>query len=636
MEFSNSVLFDLSYNQILEECAKFSHSKKSKELIFNLVPSSNLNEITLKQRKTDCLFSAFQRGKSIPINIFPEINEIFLALQVESNPLNENMFRDLFLLLDISLNLQFFLKTDQFQALNEESNLLYVNPSGQKRIKNIFDDTWEVTRNASLKLNRIYESIQNIESSINKKINHLFIKAKKNDWLHGENIQLIDERKVLPMKANHKRKIAGITFGQSSTGQVTYIEPLEVVELKNKLIELESDKTAEIFRILLALTDTFRTDLDFLLRGYETLVNIDILASMASFAKKFECTLPNFCQKNDDLLIRDGMNPSLLIQKKNIVPLNIKIDQQNRLVLITGPNAGGKTVVLKTFGLFVLMAQSGFHIPAKEVKLPIFSNIFTDIGDRQSIENDLSTYSAHLNEISNIINKCNAKSLILMDELGTGTDPDAGGSLAQASIEYILKQKSWLMATTHLGRLKLWAQETNGILNSRMDFDQEKLIPTYKIKMGKPGSSFALEIAKRMQIKQQIIDRAKELLGDKSLRVELLLTELERERREVDKIKTRINHQRKYIQEAEERIQGLEHEAEKQYETAAQDALDDVYQLILETRRDIEKLIHQIKSQQAEDQTIKQARQKLDKKLRAVVQRRNKLNKTKQIQKQIH
>jgi DNA mismatch repair protein MutS2 len=629
MKFSESVVADLKFNQILVECSKFSHSTKTKEKVLGLSVISNKSDILVRQKKVDCLLSSLQRGESIPIEIFPEINEIFLTLQIENNPLNELMFRDLFMLLDISQNLQFYLKKEQFIALQTESSSLYLNSDGQKRIKKIFDETWQVSPNASPQLYKIYNAIRQTESSIDKKMNSLFIKAKKNDWLHGENIQLLDERKVLPIKVSYKRKIAGITFGQSSTGQVAYIEPIEVVELRNDLIGLESSKKAEIFRILLTITDTFRSDLDYILKGYEALVNIDMYCCIAQLGNKLNCNFPTFCEKNDDLIIRNGLNPSLLIQQKEIIPLNIVINPINRLVLITGPNAGGKTVVLKTFGLFVLMAQSGFPLPAKEVVLPLFSKIFTDIGDRQSIENDLSTYSAHLNEISHIIENCDSNSLILMDELGTGTDPDAGASLAQSAMEHILKQNSWLMATTHLGRLKLWAQETKGILNSRMVFDQEKLMPTYEIKIGKPGSSFALEIAKRMKVNQKIIDRAKELLGDKSLRVEFLLTELERERREVDKIKSRMNFQRKYIQEAEERIQKLEESAEQQYKTAEQDALDDVHQLILETRKDTEKLIHQIKSQQADEQTVKKARQKLDENLRVVSKRRNESKKKK-------
>jgi DNA mismatch repair protein MutS2 len=630
MKFTPSVLTDLNFQQVLKECTQFSHSEKTTEKIRSLKPSSNVNEIQIRQRKSDCLLSALLRGETIPVEIFPTINDIFLAIQIENNPLNENQFKDLYLLLEISSNVKSFLNKSTFISLKNDVDSLYINSHGQKRIKNIFDDSWQISKNASPELNRIYKSILSAESSIDKKIHSLFEKAKKNNWLHGDNIQLLDERKVLPLKASHKRKISGITLGQSATGQVSYIEPLEVIEIRNDLIELESAKKAEIFKILLSLTNSFREDLDLMLRGYEALVEIDLFTCLAKFANKYECISPTFCDKNDDLIIREGRNPSLIIQGKEVVPLDLRINPINKLVLITGPNAGGKTVVLKTLGLFSIMAQTGFHLPAKEVILPIFTKLFTDIGDRQSIENDLSTYSAHLSEISNIIKNCDKNSLILMDELGTGTDPDAGASLAQSAMEFILKQHSWLIATTHLGRLKLWAQETTGILNSRMVFDEAQLMPTYEIKLGKPGSSFALEIAHRMKVDKNIILRAKELLGDKSLRVEFLLTELERERREVEKVKSRMNKQRKYIQEAEERIQRLEADAEQQYETAEQDALDDVHELILETRKDTEKLIQQIKSQHADDDTIKRARQKLDEKLRTVSERRQKPNKSKQ------
>ena len=627
MELKQSVLIDLNFKQILKECAKFSHSKKTTERILQIYPSSKKLEIYNKLNKTDCLLSSLYRGESIPIEIFPEIQSIFTTLQIKGNPLDENQFKNLYKIIEISTNLKSTLSKSSFNSLKIEINSLYSNQIGKEKILKIFDDKWQISKNASPELNHIYNKIQSKEMSIDKKLSSIFEKAKNNNWLHGDNIQLLDERKVIPIKASHKRKIPGIIFGQSSSGKATYIEPIDVTEIKNQLIELELARKTEIFKILLQLSDFFRDELDLILQGYESLIQIDMFTCMAKFSKKYDCILPNFVQNNNQILIRGGKNPSLIIQNKEVIKLNFSINSENKIVLITGPNAGGKTVVLKTIGLFSIMVQSGFHIPVDEAKIPIFTKIFTDIGDRQSIENDLSTYSAHLNEISHITDQCDENTLILMDELGTGTDPDAGASLSQAIMEHMLYKKAWLIATTHLGRLKLWAQETKGIMNSRMIFNKKELMPTYEIKLGKPGSSFALEIASRMQLDKSIIKRAKELLGDKSLKVEFLLTELEHERREVHKIKSRINKQRKYIHEAEERIQQLESEAEQKYNTAEQDALDDVHKLILETRKDTEKLIHEIKSQKANTKSVKRARQKLDEKLRTVTERRRKSKK---------
>jgi len=441
MELTHSVLTDLNFIQILNECTTFSHSKKTTERIFQLNPSSNLSKINNKLQKTDCLLASLHRGESIPIEKFPEIQSIFMTLKVENNRLDEVQFKELYQILKISSNLKSVLTKKSFNSLKTEIDRLYLNSSGQKQIIQIFDESWKICRKASPELNRIYKMIQSAEASIDKKLNSVFEKAKNNNWLHGDNIQLLDERKVIPIKASHKRKITGITFGQSASGKATYIEPIEVIEIRNKLIELEAAKKTEISKILLQLTNFFRVDLDYILQGYESLIQIDLFTCMAKFAKKYDCILPQFVQNNDEFLIQKGKNPLLVIQKKDVIPLDFSIDSKNKTLLITGPNAGGKTVVLKTVGLFSIMAQSGFHIPCKKIKLPIFTKIFTDIGDRQSIENDLSTYSAHLKEISNIIKNCDENSLILMDELGTGTDPDAGASLAQATMEYILQKK---------------------------------------------------------------------------------------------------------------------------------------------------------------------------------------------------
>ena len=627
IELKNSVLNDLGFNNILNEYTKFSHSSDTTNKLLELKPVFNLDIIRENLNKTSCFISKIQKNEKVPIEIFPDIKPIINSLRIENKALDQHQFKDLFKLLEISNNLKNILNNNSFLALKPEIEKLYINLIGQKKITNIFDETWYISKNASPKLSKIYNSINSLESSIDNIIYSFFKKAKENKWLQQDNMKLIDNRKLIPMKMNCKSKINGIIVGKSSSGKAVYIEPLEIIEKRNKLIELEISKKKEENLILLSLTNFFRNEMNEIKIGYKSLVMLDFYHCIAKFSFKFNCVIPNFDRHEQNISISQGRNPLLLIQKKNIVPLNFEINKKNKILLITGPNAGGKTVVLKTIGLFVLMAQSGLHVPCKNIKLPIFKKIFTDIGDRQSIEDDLSTYSAHLNEISSILKNCDQDTLILMDELGTGTDPDAGASLSQAFLEHTLDRQSWLIATTHLGKLKIWAHETKGVQNSRMMFDHEKLFPTYKLILGKPGSSFALEIANRMKIDNNVINRAKELLGDKSLKVELLLSELEKERRELKKTKNRIQKQRKYIQEAEDRILAFEFEAEKKYNEAEEKATKNAHKFILDTRKEIEKLIEQIKSNEANKLTIREARQRLDGKLRTINQKEKKITK---------
>tara|TARA_B100000941_G_scaffold290895_1_gene275665 strand:- start:1925 stop:4312 length:2388 start_codon:yes stop_codon:yes gene_type:complete len=625
IKLKNSVLNDLGFNNILNEYTKFSHSSDTTNKLLEIKPVFELDTIRENLNKTSCFISKLQKNEKVPIEIFPNIKPIINSLRIENKALDEHQFKDLFKFLEISNNLKNILNNNSFLALKPEIETLYINLIGQQKITNTFDETWYISKNASPKLSKIYNSINSLESSIDNITYSFFKKAKENKWLQQDNMKLIDNRKLIPMKINCKRKINGIIVGKSSSGKAVYIEPIEIIEKRNKLIELEISKKKEENLILLSLTNFFRDEMNEIKIGYKSVVMLDFYHCIAKFSFNFNCFIPNFDPHEQNISISQGRNPLLLIQKKNIVPLNFEINKKNKILLITGPNAGGKTVVIKTIGLFVLMAQSGLHVPCKNIKLPIFKKIFTDIGDRQSIEDDLSTYSAHLNEISSILKNCDQDTLILMDELGTGTDPDAGASLSQAFLEHTLDKQSWLIATTHLGKLKIWAHETKGVQNSRMMFDHEKLFPTYKLILGKPGSSFALEIANRMKIDNNVIDRAKELLGDKSLKVELLLSELEKERRELKKIKNRMQKQRKYIQEAEDRIHTFEYEAEKKYNEAEEKATKNAHKFILDTRKEIEKLIEQIKSNEANKLSIREARQTLDAKLRIINQKEKKI-----------
>lgn len=624
MDINPSLYTDIGFNHIRKRLSSFANSEISKKHLLNIEPYSNQNEINKLFKKSDDLLKVLQAKEKIPVEQFDSIEQIFDFLKIEGRSLSIELFVKLYSILNMSYDCYNFLKQKVKNSWLEELNEFYLNSSALKKIKSIFDQNWKIRNSASKNLKKIRSDKNRLENNLEKVMITCYKKAKKNGLLHEENIQLFDNRKVLSVSASNKRKIKGAIYGQSQTGKAIYIEPIEVINIRNELQEIYFRESNEINRILLELTDVFRPDLDKIIKGYSALINLDKFAAKAYLAYEMDSIIPIF---SDQINITNGKNPILLLQNKKIIDLNLIINQNNKCLMITGPNAGGKTVVLKTIGLYILMSQSGLHIPAEKVTLPIMNSIFSDIGDNQSIENDLSTFSAHLKRIKDLLNHSNHNSLVLIDELGTGTDPDAGAALAQSILENLIEKKVWTIATTHLGKLKLWAQEKKGILNSKMLFDNKKLEPLYEIKTGEPGSSFALEIAQRMGIPNKVLTRSKTLLGNKILRVETLLSELEQERREVKKIKLRLNHQRKYIKNVEEHIQSLEQRTKEEYKNVEQKALDEIHELILETRKDTEQLIEQIRSSQADESSVKIARQRLDQRLRYIGKRKKSVSK---------
>ncbi len=316
IELKNSVFNDLGFNNILNEYTKFSHSSDTTNKLLELKPVFKLDIIRENLNKTSCFISKIQKNEKVPIEIFPDIKPIINSLRIENKALDQHQFKDLFKLLEISNNLKNILNNNSFLALKPEIEKLYINLIGQKKITNIFDETWYISKNASPKLSKIYNSINSLESSIDNIIYSFFKKAKENKWLQQDNMKLIDNRKLIPMKMNCKSKINGIIVGKSSSGKAVYIEPLEIIEKRNKLIELEISKKKEENLILLSLTNFFRNEMNEIKIGYKSVVMLDFYHCIAKFSFKFNCVIPNFDRHEQNISISQGRNPLLLIQKK--------------------------------------------------------------------------------------------------------------------------------------------------------------------------------------------------------------------------------------------------------------------------------------------------------------------------------
>ncbi|MBC8213497.1 MAG: Smr/MutS family protein [Candidatus Marinimicrobia bacterium] len=614
MKLSDSLKADVGFNLIIDWLTERCHNSLSKEQVQSLVPTTKREFIQDTQSRTEELLNSLIRGEQIPLQDFPDISIWIELLQTEGSQLTTEQFTELNDILVLSRQIRHFTKSDKFPVWREIGGNLLELESGEKEISRVFDESFQIKSSASPELAQIRKKIISAESAIHKRMQDIFSNALNENWLQDNRIVWQEGRLVLPMKSSNKRKVKGIVHGSSSTGQTSYVEPLEIIERTNDLTEFRIDEKAEIHRILTKLTTYFRPYYEDIFLSFHTIVSFDVHLSYAKLAKFLDATKPIISQRGD-FILENAKNPVLIFKGVDVIPLNCKLPKNKRILLISGPNAGGKTVVLKTVGLLSILSQCGLFVPVKRAIMPIYDCVVADIGDRQSIENDLSTFSAHIQNLKRIIEVSNDRTLILLDELGTGTEPDAGASISQALLENLIEKKSTVIATTHLGLLKIWAHDEKGILNGGMVFDSNALSPTYELNVGMPGSSYAIEISTKIGLQKSIIKRATELIGDTSVELEKLLNDMESQRLSSTKLEENLKAREIVIKNKEDKIYHLQLEIEKTHKHAKKDAIIEAREIVAESRRDIENLVYLIKKKQADSTAIKTAKNALKAKL---------------------
>ncbi len=412
--------------------------------------------------------------------------------------------------------------------LADMASRLYVNEPLEKRIYDSFLSESEVADNATAELKAIRMRIRKLNEKVRSKL-QLFITAPQySKYLQDSIVTMRGDRYVIPVKSDCKGAIAGLVHDQSSSGSTLFVEPMQVVEMNNELkVELMNEQT-EIERILRDFSATIRVSAQNLVWTYETIVDMDVIFAKAQLAHEYKALRPEL-NENGHIHIRNGRHP--LIDAKKVVPVSLELKSDENMLLITGPNTGGKTVTLKLVGLFTVMAMSGLYIPAKYAKLSIFDGVYSDIGDEQSIEQSLSTFSAHIKNTIGILEIITNKSLVLFDELGAGTDPGEGAALAVSIAEHLLKVGAKSFITSHFNDLKEFALVTPSVVAASMEFDAETFSPTFKLVMGAIGSSNALAIAKKLGLSEQIIDSAKSKISTEKRQFDSVLTAAEQTRR---------------------------------------------------------------------------------------------------------
>lgn len=487
-----------------------------------------------------------------------------------------------------------------------------------KETDRILDEKGHIRDNASQELARIRKEMRNKTVASEKMIGHLLNMARNSGWTASDaEVTLNDGRLVIPLQATHKRKIKGIIHDESASGQTVYLEPEACLEINNEVRELENAERREIIYILLKFSDFIRPEIGTLLKAYDFLGEIDFIRAKARFALDIEADEP--------LLMPDPVidwvnvhHPllylSLKSKAKTVVPLNIRLDPEDRILIITGPNAGGKSVCLKTVGLVQYMLQNGLLVPMDpDAKTGIFEDIFIDIGDEQSLENDLSTYSSHLLNLAHFIGHCNDKSLFLIDELGTGTDPSLGGAIAEAALEKLSETKAFGVATTHYSNLKLLAGKVPGIINGAMLFDTKKLQPLYILASGKPGSSFTFEIARRIGFPEEVIQAAIGKTGKTHLDFEQQLQEVETEKLKLEKQLKEFQVADGFLGELIEKYETLKKELEKSRKEILEKARLEAREILEQSNKLIENSIREIRESQAEKEKTKSVRSVIEK-----------------------
>jgi DNA mismatch repair protein MutS2 len=480
----------------------------------------------------------------------------------------------------------------------------------------IMDEKGVIRDKASPELAGIRKDISGKTKASEKLIGQLLNQARQSGWTTPDaGVTLNDGRLVLPLQATHKRRIRGIIHDESASGQTVYLEPEACLEINNEIRELEGAERREIIRILTHFSDMIRPEIDELMKGYAFLGQIDFIRSKARLAIDTESQEPVIA---DERVIRwtNVRHPLLKIalqaKRKTIVPLNIKLDGTDRILVITGPNAGGKSVCLKTVGLLQYMLQCGLLLPMDpESQICVFKNLFIDIGDEQSLENDLSTYSSHLMNLQFFMEHGNEATLFLIDELGAGTDPALGGAIAEAVLEKLADTGAYGVVTTHYSNLKLMEGNIPGIVNGAMLFDTKRMQPLYQLATGKPGSSFTFEIARRIGFNETVIQAAMEKSGKTHIDFERQLQELESEKLTLQKRLKEFQVADSFLTEMIEKYETMKADLERSRKAILEEARQQAMEILEQSNRVVEKTIKEIRESQAEKEKTKAARARI-------------------------
>ena len=613
--FEEKIGFDKIRGLICDRCL----STLGSERVAGMQFQTSFDTIDRLLHETEEFTHILQTEDNFPADYFFDIRSSLQRIRIEGTFLDETELFNLRRSLETIRHIVgFFINEEEspYPHLQALAGNVVVFPQLLSRIDQIIDKFGHVKDNASTELSQIRRELNRTLSSISRSLNMILRNAQSEGIVDKEVSPTLREgRLVIPVIPAYKRRIKGIVHDESASGKTVYIEPAEVVEANNRIRELEGEERREIIRILTLFTDELRPHLAEIAHSYEFLADIDFIRAKALFAIEINALLPHFenCRQIEWYhAIHPLLFLSLKKQNKQVVPLDIALTPQQRILLISGPNAGGKSVCLKTTGLLQYMLQCGLLIPVYENShTGIFDHIFIDIGDEQSIENDLSTYSSHLTNMKFFVKNCNESSLLLIDEFGGGTEPQIGGAIAEVLLDRFNRKKAFGVITTHYQNLKQFAEDTQGIVNGAMLYDRHMMQPLFKLSIGNPGSSFAIEIARKIGLPEDVIADASEKVGSDYIDMDKYLQDIVRDKRYWENKRQNIRHREKQLEEITQRYADNLQEIEKERKRILKEAKQKAEQLIAESNARIENTIRAIKEAEAEKEKTKMARQEL-------------------------
>ncbi len=551
-------LQDLEFATVLEQVSDYCTTQLGKDEAFNISPFETIEALKTELNHTNEYLSSFDNDNRIPNHGFDAITKELKLLSIENTYLEVKSFQRL---VSISLIVNSVLKflskfKDYYPKLYELSQPIEQTTAIIEQVDNVIDRFGDIKDNASPQLNSLRKAINSVRSKINSSFTTALNRYHNLDYLDDIRESVIENKRVLAVKAMYRKKVRGAIMGGSKTGSIVYIEPETTLQHSRELNNLEYEEKEEVIRILRELTDYIRLFTPLLQQYQKFLIRIDVISAKAKYANSMNAILPEI-NGDRQFFIRDAFHPLLYLTNKEkgetTFPQTIELSDDGRIIVISGPNAGGKSITLKTVGLLQVMLQSGLLIPVHErSSVCLFDRVLSDIGDNQSIENHLSTYSYRLKQMNYFLKKCNKDTLFLIDEFGTGSDPELGGALAEAFLEVFYDRKAFGIITTHYSNLKLLANELPYMKNANMLFNERSLEPMYKLVIGQAGSSFTFEVAQKNGIPYSLINKAKKKIERGKVRFDATIAKLQKERSKLERTERSLKeNEKKKLNEAE-------------------------------------------------------------------------------------
>ena len=610
----------LGFNQVISSVKKKCLTDSGKERIENLSFLTDYQKIDIELSVVDEMREILVLDYNFPLSYFDNLDSVFQKLKIEDAQVDLIEIVALKKFIDVLRSVVRFFedeKNQKFKELSRLSGETVIHSYVNDQINRVINNKGEVKDNASPILLNIRRSIRQKRNEVSRQINSIYAKIKQAGWLDADiSVTIVNGRLVVPIDSNHKRKITGMVHDVSATGKTSYVEPSEVLNLNNEIVELEYQEKQEIEKIIFELCENIRPYIEDLEQAFDFLSMIDMYRAKAKYAIEVQAIKVAVSSKAQ-ISLSNARHPILYLtlkkEEKDVVPLNIQLKEKERIALISGPNAGGKSVALKTVGLLQLMLQYGFLLPVGgATEMGVFNQIFIDMGDEQSLDNDLSTYSSHLMNMKHFLRNCDADTLILIDEFGTGTEPALGGAIAESVLEELNRTETFGVITTHYSNLKHLAASKDGLVNAAMMFDNQKMQPLFQLELSQAGSSFAFEIARKIGIPEEILKKASGKVGHQQVDFDKHLREVLRDKKYWNEKRYKIRQEEKQLDDLIEELTKNTSDIKALRKETVSEAKKEAKAILDTVNKRVEKTIRDIRKTQADKEKTKQIRQEFE------------------------